>query len=703
MSSEHPFLQEGMEIAWSQLTPDQARVDIPLAIAQAQKALDAIKSLKADEMTYENTFGALETEPTVLHRAWGRFMHLSMVMDSPSLREALAELMPEVVMFSSQIALDPDLWHTLQTASHCTWVAELSPTKKRYVEETLADFRESGADLPEEQKKRFAETETQLSLLTKKFSENVLDSTNAWELIIDDPTELEGLPASAVDAAKQAALTKGIGSEAEPRWLFTQQYTSAAPVLQYAESDKLRRKVWEGGNSIGCGGDYDNAALVARILELRNEKAHMLGYANYGDYATSRRMAGSGQNALNFINDLHDKVYAPYLKEQEDVRLYKEEKTGEPCPTMNPWEVSYWAERRRKELYDFDEEVLRPYFAVENVMKGLFEIFSKLYGIRIDEKQTAYRPLGSNEPLPEGIEVWHPEVRFYEVHDVASGDHLGSFFTDWHPRDSKRAGAWMDALACGLPPTETSPRIPHLALMCGNLTKSTASKPALLTHREVETIFHEFGHLMHQILSDVEVRSLSGTNVAWDFVELPSQINENWCWEREAVNLYARHYQTGEIIPDSLFEKMLAARNYMSATAFMRQLSFGKPDLELHVRFDRYKERDLEEVDREILTDYRVPLTAKAPSVLRRLTHIFGEAGGYAAGYYSYKWAETLEADAFSRFQKEGVMNPVTGEDFRRCILSKGNSRPATELYRDFMGRDPDTNALLIKTGILKH
>ncbi len=703
MNSAHPFLEEGMSIAWSQLTPERARVDVREGIERARRALDELGRLDPAEMTYENTFAALEAAPEALHRAWGRLMHLDMVMDNPARREAVAELMPEVVAFSSSIALDPKVWNAIRQASERDWARELSPTRQRFVHETLADFRESGADLPEAEKKRFAEVQTELSLATKRFAENVLDSTNAWELVVDDEAELAGLPNSAREAARQSALAKGIGSDDEPRWLFTLQFTSMMPVMQYAESDSLRRRMWEGANTIGNGGDYDNAALIARILELRDEKARLLGFACYGDYATSRRMAGSGQNALAFVDDLHDKVHAAFLKEQEAVRRYKEETTERPCPMLAPWETSFWAEKRRRELYDFDGEALRPYFGVENVMKGLFAIYSQLYGFRVTEKPTAWREPGSVEPLPEGtVEVWHPEVRFYELRDAQSGEHLGSFYADWHPRDSKRAGAWMDVLQIGLPPMKGRERIPHLGLMCGNMTKPVAGKPALLDHREVETIFHEFGHLLHQLLSEVEVRSLSGTNVAWDFVELPSQINENWCWERESVDLFARHFETGEPIPDELFKKMRAARNDMSATAFMRQLSFAKPDLELHVRLDRYRGRDLEEVEREILADYRVPMTEQGPAVLRRMTHLFADAGGYAAGYYSYKWAEVLEADAFSRFLNEGILNPATGADFRRCILSRGNSRPAAELYRDFMGRDPDPDALLIKTGILK-
>ena len=551
-------------------------------------------------------------------------------------------------------------------------------------------------------KQEYAEIEAQLSLKTKKFAENVLDSTNAWELIVEDEAELSGLPDSAKEAARLDALANGHGTEEAPRWRFTQKFTSLQPVMQFADSDSLRRRMWEGSCSIGKGGEYDNEALIAEILELRDRKAHLLGYGCFADYATSRRMAGSGANALKFINDLHDRVKPSFLKDMEAVRRYKEEKTGKPVEKLSPWETGYWSEKRRRELYAFDEEDLRPYYSVEKVMEGLFSIYSGLYGITVTPRPTvAFKP-GESGEAPEGaVEVWHPDVLFYELHDAESGEHLGSFYADWHPRDSKRAGAWMNYLSVGEPPHGGKPRVPHLGLMVGNMTKPVGDKPALLSHREVETIFHEFGHLLHQLLSDVEVKSLSGTNVAWDFVELPSQINENWCWERESVDLFAAHYETGEKIPDELFSKMRAARNYMSGTDFMRQLCFGKLDLELHVNWPHYKGVPLEETDERILADYRVPMTDRGPSVARRLTHIFADPTGYASGYYSYKWAEVLEADAFSRFLKEGVLNPRTGRDFRRCILSKGNSKPAAELYRDFMGRDPDAEALLVKSGVL--
>ena len=695
--SEHPFLDDSLLVAWSQLTPEKAREDIRLAMERASARVEEICDVQ--EPTYENTFAALERSSLTLMRAWQRLNHLRSVMDSPALREVINELMPEVVAHSSRVAMNARLYAVLKRAAGMPWVENLSEVKRRFVQETLADFRESGADLSEGDKVRFAEISTRLAQASQAFGEHVLDSTNAWEYVTADEAELEGLPESARESARVDALSKGYGSEAAPQWRFTLQFTSVQPVLTYAANAGLRERVWRAAGSKGMGA-YDNAPLIREILTLRAEKARLLGYACYADYATSRRMAGSGSRALEFVDDLHEKVKSAFLREQEEIRRFAETETGEAVPVMKPWDVAYWSEKRRKALYDFDAEALRPYFPMEEVMAGMFSIYAGLYGIRFVRRETACVKPG--EVLPPGVvEVWHPEVLFFEVYDVDSGGHLGSFYADWYPRDSKRAGAWMDCLSCGLPPSANGGvRLPHLALMCGNLSRPVGDKPALLTHDEVETVFHEFGHLLHQILSEVEVRSLAGCNVAWDFVELPSQINENWTWEPEALHRFARHWKTGEPIPQDLTDRMLAARHYGAASFFMRQLCFGKLDLELHAHTERYVGRDVEEVDREVLADYRVPMTESAPSVLRAFSHIFD--GGYESGYYSYKWAEMLEADAFSRFEREGIFNPETGRDFRRCILSRGNERPAAALYRDFMHREPDATALLRRCGIVQ-
>ena len=677
MSDSHPFLAKDFQIKWSTLTPDHISADVTKAIEAGKENIEAIKSVGPEESTFENTFGALEIATEDLDRAWGRVNHLDSVANSDDLREALNEMLPVVSGFSSSISLDGELWRVLKSFADSAAVSNLTGIQQRFVQETCDDFKNAGAELEPKAKKRMFEINNELAQETQKFGENVLDSTNAWELYVDDQSELAGLPDSAKATAAEDAKTKG----KESQWRFTQQFPSMYPVMQYAESDTLRKKIWKGGCTIGFGGAHDNSNHTWNIIRLRQEKAALLGFANFADHVLERRMAKNGQGALGFTEDLHAQITERFQEEIEELQTYKAEKTGgEPGP-LEPWGVAYWTEKRRKELYAFDDEALRPYFPVDQVMDGLFSLTSKLFGIKISSSDA---------------EPWHSEVKFYEIHDSGSGDHLGSFYADWHPRESKRGGAWMNYLETGLP----NPRTPHLGLICGNMSKPTGDKPALLTHREVETVFHEFGHLLHHLLSEVEIKSLAGVNVPWDFVELPSQIMENFCWDRESLDLFAKHYETGKTIPEELFEKMIAARNYMSASAFMRQLALGKLDLEVHVNSDKYLDRDLDEVDREILAEYKAKLSTEGPSMIRRFNHLFSSPVGYAAGYYSYKWAEVLDADAFTRFRKEGVLNSDTGMSFRREILAKGNSRPVDESYREFMARDPEQAALLERSGL---
>jgi oligopeptidase A len=407
-------------------------------------------------------------------------------------------------------------------------------------------------------------------------------------------------------------------------------------------------------------------------------------------------MARNGDTALAFVEQIHDRIRDSFVADAQRLAEYKASKTGSSPQPLEPWENSYWAERQRKEHYAIDDEDLRPYFPVKGVMEGMFGIATRIFGITITELPTIHHP-SSEIQNPESqppVETWHPEVTSYEIHDSDTGKHLGSFYADWHPRETKRGGAWMNSLHTG------GPGEPHLGLIIGNMSPPVGDTPALLTHREVETIFHEFGHLLHGLLSDVPVKSLSGTNVAWDFVELPSQLMENFCWDRESLDLFARHHITGEPIPEELFRKLLAAKNYMSATVFMRQLALGKLDLELHIHLARYLGRDLAEIDLEILESFRMPTSAKSPSMVLRFNHLFSSPTGYAAGYYSYKWAEVLDADAFTRFQREGILNPDTGLSFRREILSKGNSAPPEVLYQNFMSRPADPLPLLTRAGL---
>lgn len=691
----HPFLSETFHIPWSSLTAEHIEADIEHSLVLAEQGLAAIRKADLASLTYENSFAALESAAEELERGWGRLSHLDSVNDNPEQREAMNKMLPAVTAFYSKIPLDAEIWAVLKAFSESDAVAELSPVQQRFIEETCSDFKLSGADLADDKKAEVAEIDAQLSQKTKKFSENVLDSTNAWDLVIDDEARLKGLPEMVKEAARVDALAQGHGSEDDPKWRFTLQHPSMGPVLQYAEDDGLRRQVWLASGGVGKDGKFDNSELIWEILELRQRKAKVLGCDSFCDLILQRRMAKDGATALGFVEDLHDRIEGQFQQECEALQQYKADKLGHVSEPLNPWDVGYWAELQRKELYDFDDELLRPYFPVDKVMAGMFDLVTTLFGIEIKQLETCF-----GKAVDGKVEVWDEDCQFYDVIDSASGENLGSFYADWHPRPTKRGGAWMNSLETGeRDPSRT--RTPHLGLMVGNMTKPLNGKPALLDHREVETIFHEFGHLLHHLLSDVEVKSLAGTNVPWDFVELPSQIMENFCWDREALNQFARHHETDEVIPDELFDKMVAAKNYMSASACMRQLSFGKLDLELHTNAQKYRTLGLDAADREILKGYKIPVKEQAPTIARRFSHLFSSPVAYASGYYSYKWAEVLDADAFTRFQQAGVVDAATGRAFRDEVLARGNSRPVDESYRAFMGRDPELQALLVRSGLV--
>ncbi|MDF9827835.1 oligopeptidase A [Ereboglobus sp. PH5-10] len=686
---DHPFLDARFEIPWSRLTPDRVKPDITKAIADAKAQVDAIAALPLGSLTYENTFAALERVTEHFRGVWNRVEHLKSVADSPAVRAAYNEMQPVVTAFGASIPLNAELWKRLKTYSESGDAkgAARKPVELRLISETLAEFRQQGADLPPEKRARMAELEKELAQLTQKFSENVLDATNAYELVITDESRLAGLPERAKNAARANAESKGLSTPEKPAWRFTLHAPSLNPVLTYADDASLRRELFEASNAVGARAPSDNTPLIPRILALRAEKAALLGKAHFPDMILERRMAKSGARAIAFVNDLQRRTKPAFDRECESLEAF----AGRKGEHLAPWDLSYYAEKMRKKLHDFDEEALRPYFPADRVFAGLFEVCNRIYGITVKERETGTGP--------GKVEVWHPDVKFYEVYD-ANGTHLGSFYSDWYPRESKRSGAWMDAFVTGGPRADGS-WAPHLGLICGNMTPPVDGKPALLDHREVETIFHEFGHLMHHLFGAVPVKSLNGTNVAWDFVELPSQIMENWTWEREGLDLFARHYKTGEKIPDELFRRMIAARNFRSACGQMRQLSFGTMDLLLHISAGEFKrEPDVEPGIRRLITDCLIPTNPPARTNVNRFHHLFSSPVGYASGYYSYKWAEVLDADAFTRFQREGIFNAATGKAFRDTVLSKGNSEDADKLYRDFMGRDPSIDALMKRNGL---
>ncbi len=669
----NPLLTERFPIQFEAIKAEHVEPAIEILLKQMR---ERVKDLSKPEIprTYENVLLTLDRVTEPLDFAMSVVRHLEAVATTSELREAHNAVQGPVSQFYSSIPLDAALWEAVKAVGASGAEGELAPVHQRFLKKTISGFRRAGADLEPEGKHRLEEIDVELTKLTTKFAENVLDATNAYELLITDETKLAGLPESARAAALESAQSKG-----KKGWRLTLQAPSYIASMTYLNDRALRQELWHASNSKATSGDLDNRELIRQILRLRRDKARLLGYRDFADLVLEERMAHSGEQAQQFVEDLVSKTEEFFERENQSLQ---ELASTLGYDTVEPWDVSYLAEKQRQALYQFDEEELRPYFQLDRVVAGMFDIFERVLEVKIVE-----------EP---GVPGWDAAVKYYRVEDETSGQLLGGFYTDWFPRENKRGGAWMDSLITGNPDREE----PHLGLICGNLTPPAGGNPSLLTHREVETIFHEFGHLLHHTLSRVPVRSLAGTNVPWDFVELPSQIMENWCMERDALHLFARHYKTGDAIPDELFEKMKRARTFRNANMQMRQLGFAMVDLKLHREFDPDGAVDPVSFAREVLSRFSPTPLPSDFAMLASFTHLFASPVAYGAGYYSYKWAEVLDADAFTRFQREGIFSTEVGMDYRRHILERGDSEDPAQLYREFMGRDPDVNALLIRLGL---
>ncbi len=700
----HPFLDKSLNIRWSKLTPDKIVPDITILLERCKANIEAISVLPTDvpeALTYENTIGALWRNFSEFDFIWGKVTHLENVSMSDEFRAAYMEILPKVSEYEAATALDSRLWKVLRAYSETENAKNLSPAKARYLKDVLDGFRDGGADLPEEKKAELAEILKELTVVTQKFSQNVLDATNAFKKIVENEDDLAGFPDSEKAAALEAAKKEGLGNDEKPVWLFTLKQPALFAVLKFAENEALRKEVWEASNSLCNGGEFSNLENMKKILELRQKQAEILGEKNFSDLVLKRRMAKNGNNALMFIAELFLSTKPAFNREYKALKEFRKENDPEyKGEDFKPWDVSLWAEKMRKANYDFDSDSVKPYFSMDAVMNGLFALTEKLYGVEIREEKAVFIEPGSNETAPEdAAELWHPETKFYSIWDKDSGVKLGVFYTDWFPRDSKRSGAWMNPAFTG----ERSEGEIHYGLVCGNLTAPLGNDPALLTHYDVETIFHEFGHLIHHLLGNTEIAALSGTNVAWDFVEFFSQINENWTWEPEVLATFAKHYKTNEPFPKELLEKMIKARNFLSAYQQMRQLGFAYTDLKLHINAKKIvaDSRNVDQIGVELSSAFTWPQDPTPNTNLPRLTHLFRAPVGYASGYYSYKWAEALEADAFTVFKNaDGSLNFEKGAEFRKKLLEKGNEEDAEKIFKDFVGREPDWNAINVRAEI---
>lgn len=673
----NPLLTLPFAIPFPEIRPEHIEPAVDSLLARSQTAIDTIANLDPENCThYDAVLGALERATEDLELAMTVVGHLESVATTPELRAAYNAAQPKVSAFYSQIPTNAGIWRSLKTFAASPAGTSLDGPKRRLLDKTIREFRRHGAELNEADKATLLSIDVELSNLTTTFSQNTLDSTNAFELYLTEE-QLAGLPESARIAAREDAARRD-----KAGYRFSLQAPSLTPLLSYLDAGAIREQVWRAYTCRATSGDHDNRPLLARILALRSAKAKLLGYKDFADLVLAERMAKTGAEAAAFIEDLTQRSEAAFARESLELLQFRRELEGPNAPALQPWDIGYYAEKLRQARFDFDEEALRPYFSADRVLNGLFEVARRLYGIRTEAV---------------ALPVWDASVTSYRLRDEKDRD-LGCFYVDLYPRENKRGGAWMNALITGLPDQPERDR--HLGLFCANVHPPSNGRPGLLNHRDVETLFHEFGHLLHHMLSEVQVRSLAGTNVAWDFVELPSQIMENWCWEREALALFAHHVDTGAELPLELFTKMRAARTFRGATMMMRQLGFASADLALHRQYDPARDGEVLAYARRLAERYSSTPLPENYGMMASFTHLFSSPTGYAAAYYSYKWAEVLDADAFGRFRSEGLFNPKVGADFRREILAKGDSEDPAHLFHAFRGRPPMLDALLERSGL---
>jgi oligopeptidase A len=656
--------------------PEQVAPAVDLLLAE-NRALIARLAADPAPPTWDNFAGPLEDANERLHRAWGQVSHLNAVVNSPELREAYNGNLPKISQYYTELGQHEGLYRKFKALQAGGEYARLSPAQKKIIDNEVRDFRLGGAELPAELRPRYTEIRDRLSLLGSRFSDNLLDATNAWSHLVTDAAGLAGLPEDAREAAREAAQADG-----KAGWKFTLHAPSYLPVMQYAEDRALRERMYRAYVTRAAEfGDpkLDNTPLIAEIVALRREMARLLGFASYAEYSLEAKMADSPLQVMQFLRDLAARARPHAERDLAELREFARRELG--MPALEAWDIAYVSEKLRAARYAFSENEVKQYFPETTVLPGMFKLVETLFGLTIS---------------PAEAPVWHPDVRFFSIRDRA-GALVGQFYLDLYARPTKRGGAWMDD-AITRRATIAGTQTPVAYLNC-NFSAPLSGKPALFTHDEVITLFHEFGHGLHHLLTRVDYLGVSGINgVEWDAVELPSQFMENFCWEWGVVQPMTRHVDSGQPLPRALFDKMVAAKNFQSGLQTLRQIEFGLFDLHLHHDFDPAGGRTalqlLDEVRREVAVLFP-PGYNRFPN---NFSHIF--AGGYAAGYYSYKWAEVLSADAYSLFEENGVLDPATGRRFWDEVLGVGGSRPALESFVAFRGREPSIDALLRHSGM---
>ncbi len=642
-------------------------------IAEAKAEIDAIAN-NPEAPSFENTIEAMEYSGETLDRVSSIFYNLMEADVNEQMQQIAEEVAPMLNDYSMYVSLNEKLFERVKAVYEQRDSLALEKDQLKLLENTYRSFTRNGANLQGEDREKYSRISEELSLTTLAFQKNLLAATNAYVLNITDSTKLDGLPAYVVDAAAESAAEKGLEG-----WAFTLDYPSYSPFMKYCNDRELRRQMYMAYGSRAVGGEYSNCENVSKIIDLRIQSAQLLGYRTYADYALEVRMAKDAGTVNKFLADLMNPSL-PYAR--ADVKMVEDfaRKNGFEGDRLMGWDFSYWSEKLQKAEYDLSEELLKPYFKLENCIDAVFDLAHRLYGI--------------NFKIREDIPGYHKDVKVYEVTDE-DGSHLALFYADFFPRPSKRGGAWMTEFR-GQSIKDGVERRPFISIVT-NFSKPTASTPSLITHYEFTTFLHEFGHALHGMLAEGRYGSLTGTSVARDFVELPSQIMENWGYEPEYLNTFAKHYQTGESIPMELIDKIVASKNYLSGYSQVRQLQFGLLDMAWH-SLESLPQTDPVSFEKAALKPYEVMPGVAETAISPGFSHIF--AGGYAAGYYSYKWAEVLEADAFSLFQEKGIFNTEVSHSFRENILSRGGSEDAAVLYRNFRGHDPEPEALMKKLGL---
>ncbi|KOO02985.1 oligopeptidase A [Vibrio nereis] len=665
---------------FSQIKPEHVKPAVEQAIADCRAKIEQVLKDNAAP-SWENVIAPIEEVDDRLSRIWSPVSHMNSVVNSDELREAYESCLPMLSEYGTWVGQHKGLFEAYKAIKADESYEELTQAQKKTITDALRDFELSGIALPADQQHRYGEISKRMSELGSKFSNNVLDATMGWTKHVTDEKELTGMPDSALSAAKAAAEAKELDG-----YLLTLDIPSYLPVMTYCDNQELRKELYEayvtrasdrGPNA----GKWDNSDIINEQLKLRHEIARMLGFNTFSEKSLATKMAENPSQVLGFLNNLASKAKPQGEREVEELRQFAKSECG--VEELNLWDIAYYSEKQKQHLFQISDEELRPYFPEAKAVSGLFEVLKRVFGMTVKER--------------EGVDTWHESVRFFDIFD-ANDKLRGSFYLDLYAREHKRGGAWMDECRVRRINGEGELQTPVAYLTC-NFNRPIGDKPALFTHDEVVTLFHEFGHGIHHMLTQVETGSVSGINgVPWDAVELPSQFLENWCWEEDALAFISGHYETGEPLPKEMLDKMLAAKNFQSAMFILRQLEFGLFDFTLHTEFDPEVGPRVLETLAEVKSKVAVLPSLEWNRFSHSFSHIF--AGGYSAGYYSYLWAEVLSSDAFSRFEEEGIFNAETGKSFLNNILEMGGSEEPMELFKRFRGREPEIDALLRHSGI---